>query len=1201
MGWKLPRKTTAFRRTLHMEGLEDRRVMAVLFVTSLDDMLIPGTLRQALVDANGNGQADTIQFSVSGTINLMLGQLGISSDVTIDGSGGTVTIDGGGLSRIFSIDDGDGAANRNVSISNLTIRGGRVANVASPNSGGGIRNAENLTLNNVTISGNHAATGGGLSNANGGTTQISGSTISNNTAYYQAGGIANLNGASIQITNCTISGNSAGTTNQSGYSSFGGGLLNSGTLTLVSSIVTANTVSHTNLATYGAFGGGISSSSGAITTIRQSTISGNTGELGGAIHAGAGSVYLRDTILGGTTQADGNRGSRGAGVFVSGSLNMIGGSIRNNRTINLGGASELGGGVSVGPNASASFDGVGLLNNSTTGRGGAIYMSTYGGAGTSSVTIRNSTISGNTAGDLGGGISAGSGSLLLVDDSDIDNNVAENRGGGIYASTLGVNVPTSVTVRNNSNLRNNLATRELGGGMSFGSRVTATVESSTISGNTADDRGGGIYVAAFGSTVPSVLTITDSILADNRALTLIGGGISQGPNVTSTITRSTLRDNDANTRGGGMFVSGFGNVLGTRVTLNDSTISGNIADELGGGMSIGSNATAKIYGSMISDNETLTRGGGIYASTYGALGQSVGLTIKDTIISGNIAQTLGGGMNTGSQVTLNVERTRFLNNQANGSGGAAYISGFWDTGTMSFPLSNTRIVDSTFDSNRAITGDGGAIRMGRTTSFEVSGSTFSNNETLGFDGGAFSFGNAKLTTITNSTFSGNRALNDGGAIWADIDPAAPTPTGPQVFRVNFSTITGNQADSDLDQGGYGGGGLLVSNGGVEIRNSIISGNSDGGGAIPDFADVLYNANVSHSLIESSAGHAVANGVLGNLVGVSAALGPLAENGGPTKTHLPSFGSPALNTADPASTLLIDQRGMPRPAGTGFDMGAVERALMSVDGDFNDDGNYTCQDVNALSTAIATSGPVALFDLTGDGQLTLADLTAWLSEAGANNLGPGRAYKNGDANLDSVVDGSDFGIWNSNKFTANTNWCSGNFNADQVVDGSDFGIWNSNKFTSADQSRAVSSGLNALTRLSPAERLGDRSQQKSSSVTEAKPADSIRSENGMQSANPLLKSVRMKLNESGKIESRRLTLPIDLAKGSPGSTLIRAKSQNRELALVETNVKITALNDPQRRAEVADANLSRTQKLNRAAESRRIALFDAVFSKFDEVL
>jgi hypothetical protein len=59
------------------------------------------------------------------------------------------------------------------------------------------------------------------------------------------------------------------------------------------------------------------------------------------------------------------------------------------------------------------------------------------------------------------------------------------------------------------------------------------------------------------------------------------------------------------------------------------------------------------------------------------------------------------------------------------------------------------------------------------------------------------------------------------------------------------------------------------------------------------------------------------------------------------------------------------------------------------------------------------------------------------------------YLPGDADLDGSADGSDFGIWNSNKFTSAAAWCSGDFSADGVVDGSDFNIWNANKFTASD--------------------------------------------------------------------------------------------------------------------------------------------------------
>lgn len=63
---------------------------------------------------------------------------------------------------------------------------------------------------------------------------------------------------------------------------------------------------------------------------------------------------------------------------------------------------------------------------------------------------------------------------------------------------------------------------------------------------------------------------------------------------------------------------------------------------------------------------------------------------------------------------------------------------------------------------------------------------------------------------------------------------------------------------------------------------------------------------------------------------SALLGPLADNGGPTLTHLPGLGSPAID-AIPAGTaglcdrtLATDQRGAVRPQGTACDIGSVER-------------------------------------------------------------------------------------------------------------------------------------------------------------------------------------------------------------------------------------------------------------------------------------
>ncbi len=130
-------------------------------------------------------------------------------------------------------------------------------------------------------------------------------------------------------------------------------------------------------------------------------------------------------------------------------------------------------------------------------------------------------------------------------------------------------------------------------------------------------------------------------------------------------------------------------------------------------------------------------------------------------------------------------------------------------------------------------------------------------------------------------------------------------------------------------------------------------------------------------------------------------------------------------------------------------GLVVARLDLFDADFNFDGALDCTDINLLVEAIASGSNVALFDLTGDGNVNLADRDAWLADAGAENLSTGNPYLLGDANLDGVVDGEDFVRWNEHKFTADPAWCNGDFNADGVIDGIDFITWNENKFTSAD--------------------------------------------------------------------------------------------------------------------------------------------------------
>jgi hypothetical protein len=192
----------------------------------------PGSLRQALIEAN-NG--DTINFSADlagQVITLTSGELSISDDVTINGPGANLLAvrrgDAVGISafRIFHI-----SPSRNVTISGLTISNGN-AHGSPTDAGGGIYSDQaNLTVDRCSLTGNIAEKGGAICNDGGsfpiGILTLTNSTLSGNSAtaggaLYNGGlpdGTFESKGSLATIANCTFSGNSA--------SDRGGGMNNS--------------------------------------------------------------------------------------------------------------------------------------------------------------------------------------------------------------------------------------------------------------------------------------------------------------------------------------------------------------------------------------------------------------------------------------------------------------------------------------------------------------------------------------------------------------------------------------------------------------------------------------------------------------------------------------------------------------------------------------------------------------------------------------------------------------------------------------------------------------------------------------------------------------------------------------------------------------------------------------------------------------
>src|SRR5262249_25848813 len=103
-----PARRSAARRgafVARLLVLEDRTLPSTFLVSNLADSG-PGSLRQAVLDANAHPGANTIRFSetLHGTIALTSGELNIINNLTLTGLGANrITVSGSDASRVFDI------------------------------------------------------------------------------------------------------------------------------------------------------------------------------------------------------------------------------------------------------------------------------------------------------------------------------------------------------------------------------------------------------------------------------------------------------------------------------------------------------------------------------------------------------------------------------------------------------------------------------------------------------------------------------------------------------------------------------------------------------------------------------------------------------------------------------------------------------------------------------------------------------------------------------------------------------------------------------------------------------------------------------------------------------------------------------------------------------------------------------------------
>ena len=244
------------------------------------------------------------------------------------------------------------------------------------------------------------------------------------------------------------------------------------------------------------------------------------------------------------------------------------------------------------------------------------------------------------------------------------------------------------------------------------------------------------------------------------------------------------------------------------------------------------------------------------------------------------------------------------------------------------------IIGSTISGNSAGVA-GGLLVDGLEGSVLVESSTISDNAAT-FFGGAGTLAAKYELRVRNSTISGNTSgnLNGGIVVYSNMDDGPQSgQTGSERgtpvrnLLIEFTTITDNSAS---DVGGLG----ISSDIAFPVTASVIAGNS--AATDPDIGfdpGGLGEAEVAFSLVgvDTTSGTIDFDTASSGLLGQDPLLGPLADNGGATFTHLPAATSPLVDviapgTAGCGSTVTTDQRGQVRPRGEGCDPGAVEQGV-----------------------------------------------------------------------------------------------------------------------------------------------------------------------------------------------------------------------------------------------------------------------------------
>ncbi len=704
-----------------------------------------------------------------------------------------------------------------------------------------------------------------------------------------------------------------------------------------------------------------------------------------------------DVTISGVTIRDGNTGSN-----ILGAGSEPGAGIRNRENLTLDQ-------VVVTSNTSFRF---GTFFPADQRNGGGISHS----LGT--LNLSNSTISGNTA-KVSGGIRIASGTAEITN-STFSGNSAQDAGAGVGASGSSTVTVRSSTFTGNRANNDGSSTEFRGGGLFAESSSTLTLHNSIVAGNfTGTGNQESNIDKTSGATVSSSsshnLIGTSSLGISNGVNGNIVGNGSGGVIPTGTIFNTTLANNGGPTLTHVLVAGSPAIGAGSNAQAIDADGNPLTTDQVGGPriifgtVDIGAvespfdtpTETPSLIVTIVADDvdnmdgETSLREAVFFANSTSALdtitfvpglsGQTIlledgqlpvtasltiaGLGADNLTISGNDASRIfllgssDAATYTIADVTLTNGRVPRGVEPNPETGGAISLN----------DANDTLVIDRSVISSSEANG-GGAILVAGGATLQVIDSALINNE-ANFSGSAILTGGSTDVTIINSTVSGNVSLNSSGAIFQQTGGASDVAT-MLLRNVTVANNTGVGVQS------FAGSGTSD----ISIGNSLIAGNTSftlaSGGAGTTTFTSLGN-NLLDSINTAFSGP-------NDQIDPAPMIGTLTSNGGPTPTHALLTGSPAINMGSNAlaldaddNPLLTDQRG------TGFDrikfgmvdIGAFESQTLASSADFDTDGDVDGSDFLAWQRGFGTASP------------TFAD---------------------GDADFDADVDGDDLVVW-SNQF------------------------------------------------------------------------------------------------------------------------------------------------------------------------------------------